>query len=74
MKKNLFAFAAACMIAACGAASANAQELAKDATAEQIAAYEAETGEKGWLCHRLSAPGGTGAGVSLRFQEQAAGE
>ena len=42
MKKNLFAFAAACMIAACGAASANAQELAKDATAEQIAAYEAE--------------------------------
>lgn len=42
MKKSLFAFAVACMIAACGAGSANAQELAKNATPAQIAAFEAE--------------------------------
>jgi hypothetical protein len=42
MKKNLFAFAAACLIAACGAASANAQELDKNASLEEIAAFEKE--------------------------------
>ena len=42
MKKNLFAFAAACLIAAFGAASVQAQELDKNATPEEIAAFEAE--------------------------------
>ena len=42
MKKNLFAFAAACLIAACGAASAQAQELDKNATPAEIAAFEKE--------------------------------
>ncbi len=42
MKKNLFAFAVACVIAAFGAASAQAQELDKNATPEEIAAFEAE--------------------------------
>ena len=42
MKKNFFAFAAACMIAALGAGAAQAQDLDKNATQDEIAAFEAE--------------------------------
>lgn len=42
MKKNLFAFAAACLIAAFGAGSAQAQDLKANATQAEIAAFEAE--------------------------------
>lgn len=42
MKKSFFAFAAACMIAALGAGSAQAQDLDKNATQDEIAAFESE--------------------------------
>ncbi len=42
MKKNFLAFAAACLIAALGAGSAQAQELDKNATEAEIAAFEKE--------------------------------
>ena len=42
MKKNFLALAAACLIAALGAGSAQAQELDKNATKAEIAAFEKE--------------------------------
>jgi len=42
MKKNFLALAAACLIAALGAGSAQAQELDKNATEAEIAAFEKE--------------------------------